>query len=136
LPTLITNYTDQDEAAEENPESREVLEVYLADGSKKQFNKYIVDVVHQIDGYYKLDTSFGEDEAANANQKELDEKEINEYVRLVKKCCFEIDAETLLISCLKNMQYFNKENWRKMQTYIEQLLAIAETEEDRQKASF
>lgn len=89
-------------------------------------------VVHQIEGYYKLDITYGE-ETVDADQRDLDEKEIGEYVKVIKKCCFDIDAEELLISCLKNMQYFTKENWRKLKETIEQLLAIAETEEDRQK---
>jgi len=98
--------------------------VYLSETSKKQFKKYVVDVINHIDNYYKLDITFGED-SVDKNQLELDEKEINEYFKVVKKCCFEIDAEQLLICCLKNMQYFTKDNWRKLQVHIENMLAIA-----------
>lgn len=32
------------------------------------------------------------------------------------------------------MQYFSKENWRKLNSSIEQILSIAETQEEREKA--
>lgn len=88
---MAASYIDQEDAADENPESQDILDVYLAETSKKQFNKYVVNVINQIDGYYKLDVSFGE-ESPDANQRELDEKDINDYVKVVKSSCFEINA--------------------------------------------
>lgn len=67
-------------------------------------------------------------------QIEAEEQEINEAIKEVKKNCYDIDAPALFLGCLKNMKHLPKEGWRKLKHNIEQLLSLAQSEEDKEQA--
>lgn len=102
------------------------MAVYLTESSKKEFNRYILEVLTQIRNFYKLevyvDPKF-EESADPDKQKiffenKMDEIKLEDYIKHIRAACYKNDANELMFACFKNLQYFDRAQWKKLDAFL------------------
>ena len=127
---LLSKFAEggEDKQAEE-PDSDDddnYITVYLSDNDKKTFNKFILDTFSEIQHYYKytiIVDELGEGSEYGAVQEEVENLKkyglsTEEYVKRMKGSCMKYGCEEVMLNCLKNIQYFEKPDWKKLEVYV------------------
>jgi hypothetical protein len=105
------------------------IAVHLAENDKKSFNKFILDTFSEIQHFYKysviLEDGLGEGEQYELVTESVEKVKkygltMEEYMKRIKGSCTKNGCEDLMLSCLKNIQYFEKSEWKKLEQFLEQ----------------
>lgn len=129
---LEGNELEQDS---EEDDDENYLTVYLVETDKKGFNKFIFDTFSEIQHYYKYSLIL--DECGEGDLQVVGEEEvgklkkygltIEEYTKRIKGSCTKNNCEEIMLTCLKTMQYFDKNEWKQLEILLAQDLKNTKT---------
>ena len=57
-------------------------------------------------------------------ENKMEDLKISEYIKHMRTNCIKNNCTNLLFSCLKNLQYFEKGQWKKLDSFILEELGI------------
>ena len=51
-------------------------------------------------------------------ENKMDEIKLEDYIKHIRAGCLKNDANELMFACFKNLQYFDRAQWKRLDSYI------------------
>lgn len=72
-----------------------------------------------------MDFNFNDEEKKNIIfENKMDDIKLNDFIKHIRASCIKNDCTDIMFACMKNLQYFEKSQWKKLDAYILEGLGI------------
>lgn len=105
------------------------MEAFLAEGDLKGFHRFVLDTFTEIQHYHKYLVLQGQGEGGEWVAGEVERVRqcgagVEEYMRRIQASCLRLAVEDTMLNCLRTMQYFEKEEWLKLDHFLQQEIKL------------
>lgn len=59
----------------------------------------------------------------------MDDIKLDDYVKHIRASCINNDCNEFMFACMKNLQYFDSKQWKKLDRYLLEELGVTEREQ-------